>query len=149
MDIQRTGPSTGMPTRTQQSDVMKCAYASHGDTKHVLLFSEDPYECFEMGAQAFDLAERLQTPVFMMTDLDIGMNQRLCNPLAWDDARRYDRGKLMTGKNLEAGLGFRPMLQRARDGLPQPARSGNRPAHAAPLHRGRTAKTALALSHAS
>ncbi len=90
IDVQRGGPSTGMPTRTQQSDVMKCAYASHGDTKHVLLFPEDPYECFEMGAQAFDLAERLQTPVFMMTDLDIGMNQRLCNPLVWDeqDARR-------------------------------------------------------------
>jgi 2-oxoglutarate ferredoxin oxidoreductase subunit alpha len=92
IDVQRGGPSTGMPTRTQQSDVLACAYASHGDTKHVLLFPEDPHECFEFAAQSLDLAERLQTPVFMMTDLDIGMNQRLCTPLEWDDARAYDRG---------------------------------------------------------
>ena len=96
IDVQRGGPSTGMPTRTQQSDVLSCAYASHGDTKHVLLFPEDPKECFEIAAQAFDLADRLQTPVFVMTDLDIGMNERLCEPLAWDDAQRYDRGKVMT-----------------------------------------------------
>src|SRR5213594_1447885 len=88
IDVQRGGPSTGMPTRTQQSDILACAYASHGDTKHVLLFPEDPHECFEMAAQALDLAERLQTPVFLMTDLDIGMNQRLCKPLQWDDSRR-------------------------------------------------------------
>ena len=77
IDVQRGGPSTGMPTRTQQSDVLACAYASHGDTKHVLLFPEDPHECFEFAAQCLDLADRLQTPVFLMTDLDIGMNQRL------------------------------------------------------------------------
>ena len=78
INVQRGGPSTGMPTRTQQSDLLACAYASHGDTKHVLLFPEDPHECFEFAAAALDLAERLQTPVFLMTDLDIGMNHRLC-----------------------------------------------------------------------
>src|SRR5437870_2976861 len=102
IDVQRGGPSTGMPTRTQQSDILACAYASHGDTKHVLLFPEDPHECFEMAAQALDLAERLQTPVFLMTDLDIGMNQRLCKPLQWDDSRQYDRGKVMTAEMLDA-----------------------------------------------
>ncbi len=96
IDVQRGGPSTGMPTRTQQSDLLLAAYASHGDTKHVLLFPEDPAECFEMTALAFDLADRLQTPVFVMSDLDIGMNTRLTAPLAWDDERRYDRGKVMT-----------------------------------------------------
>src|SRR5215468_10789437 len=102
IDVQRGGPSTGMPTRTQQSDVIKCAYASHGDTKHVLLFPEDPHECFEMAAQCLDLADRLQTPVFLMTDLDIGMNQRLTKPLVWDDARKYDRGKVMTAEMLDS-----------------------------------------------
>ena len=85
-DVQRAGPSTGMPTRTQQTDILSCAYASHGDTKHVLLFPEDPAETFEFAAQAFDLADRLQTPIFVMMDLDIGMNHRLTRPLAWDDA---------------------------------------------------------------
>src|SRR5208337_1129540 len=99
-DVQRSGPSTGMPTRTQQSDVLSCAYASHGDTKHVLLFPEDPHECFEFGAQAFDLADRLQTPVFVLLDLDIGMNERLSEPFAWDDARKMDRGKVMTHAEL-------------------------------------------------
>ncbi|MBM3524778.1 MAG: 2-oxoacid:acceptor oxidoreductase subunit alpha, partial [Alphaproteobacteria bacterium] len=106
VDVQRGGPSTGMPTRTQQSDVLSCAYASHGDTKHVLLFPEDPRECFEFGSSAFDLAERLQTPVFVLTDLDIGMNERLCEPLAWDDNRTFDRGKIMTAAELEAGKDF-------------------------------------------
>jgi 2-oxoglutarate/2-oxoacid ferredoxin oxidoreductase subunit alpha len=92
-DVQRAGPSTGMPTRTQQTDILSCAYASHGDTKHVLLFPEDPAEAFEFGAAAFDLADRLQTPVFVMLDLDIGMNHRLARPLTWDDTRRFDRGK--------------------------------------------------------
>src|SRR5580765_6252263 len=105
-DVQRGSPSTGMPTRTQQADILACAYASHGDTKHVLLFPEDPKECFELTAQAFDLAERLQTPVFVMTDLDIGMNSRLCDPLEWDDSRVYDRGKVMTYEELEAGKAF-------------------------------------------
>src|SRR5947207_1770873 len=106
IDVQRGGPSTGMPTRTQQSDVMKCAYAPHADTKHVLLFPETPYECSAMDAQAFDPAPRPQTPVFVMTDLDIGMNQRLTDPFKWDDARRYDRGKLMSAEMLDAGKEF-------------------------------------------
>jgi 2-oxoglutarate ferredoxin oxidoreductase subunit alpha len=144
IDVQRGGPSTGMPTRTQQSDVMKCAYASHGDTKHVLLFPEDPYECFEMGAQAFDLAERLQTPVFMMTDLDIGMNQRLCNPLVWDDARRYDRGKLMTEKMLEAGMEFGRYLDVDGDGIPYRTLPGTHPTKGAYFTRG-TSKNAYAV----
>src|SRR5207237_213214 len=86
----RHDPETGMPTRTQQCDIIACAYASHGDTKHVLLFPEDPAEAFEFAAQSFDLAERLQTMIFLMLDLDIGMNHRLCRPLKWDDARQYD-----------------------------------------------------------
>ena len=95
-NIQRGGPSTGMPTRTQQSDILSCAYASHGDTKHVLLFPANPTECFSMGAQAFDLAERLQTPVIVMSDLDIGMNDWVTEPFAWDDAHVHDRGKVLT-----------------------------------------------------
>ncbi len=117
-DIQRGGPSTGMPTRTQQSDVLLCAYASHGDTKHVLLFPKDPTESFEMAAQSFDLAERLQTPIFVMMDLDIGMNDWLCEPLKWDDSRRYDRGKVMTYEELEAGQNFGRYLDVDGDGIP-------------------------------
>ena len=118
IDVQRGGPSTGMPTRTQQSDITLCAYASHGDTKHVLLFPEDPHECFAFAAQAFDLADRLQTPVFVMTDLDIGMNQRLCAPFDWDDAREYDRGKVMTAEELEAGKYFGRYKDVDGDGIP-------------------------------
>ncbi len=101
IDVQRTGPSTGMPTRTQQSDLLLAAYASHGDTKHPLLFPSSPYECFEMTADAFDLTERLQTPVIVMTDLDLGMNDHVTRPLVWDDTRTYDRGKLLTADQLE------------------------------------------------
>ena len=86
IDVQRTGPSTGMPTRTQQSDILEAAYASHGDTKHVLLFPASPTECFEMTADSFDLAEKLQTPVIVMTDLDLGMNDHVSKPLKWDDS---------------------------------------------------------------
>jgi 2-oxoglutarate ferredoxin oxidoreductase subunit alpha len=118
IDVQRGGPSTGMPTRTQQSDILACAYASHGDTKHVLLFPEDPYECFEFAAAALDLADRLQTPIFVMTDLDIGMNQRLCAPFAWDDTRGYDRGKVMTAAQLEAGKEFARYKDVDGDGIP-------------------------------
>ena len=117
IDVQRGGPSTGMPTRTQQSDILSCAYASHGDTKHVLLFPEDPYECFQFAAQALDLADRLQTPVFVMSDLDIGMNQRLCRPFDWDDSRVYDRGKVMTAEELEAGKEFGRYLDVDGDGI--------------------------------
>ncbi|MBL8186182.1 MAG: 2-oxoacid:acceptor oxidoreductase subunit alpha [Blastocatellia bacterium] len=101
IDVQRTGPSTGMPTRTQQSDILLAAYASHGDTKHPLLFPASPKECFEMTAQAFDLTERLQTPVIVMTDLDLGMNDHVTDPLVWDDSRAYDRGKVLTTEQLE------------------------------------------------
>ncbi len=118
IDVQRGGPSTGMPTRTQQSDILACAYASHGDTKHVLLFPEDPHECFTMAADCLDLADRLQTPVFLMTDLDIGMNQRLCKPLEWDDNRKYDRGKVMSAEMLEAGKEFGRYLDVDGDGIP-------------------------------
>ncbi len=117
-DVQRGGPSTGMPTRTQQSDILLAAYASHGDTKHVLLFPEDPTECFEMGAQAFDLADRLQTTVFVMLDLDIGMNEWLCRPFTWDDQRRLDRGKIMTHEALEAGTPFGRYRDVDGDGIP-------------------------------
>ncbi len=117
-DVQRAGPSTGMPTRTQQCDVLACAYASHGDTKHVLLFPEDAHECFTMGADAFDLADRLQTPIFVMLDLDMGMNERLCAPFEWDDARRMDRGKVMTSEALESGVNFGRYLDVDGDGIP-------------------------------
>lgn len=100
-DIQRAGPSTGMPTRTQQSDILAAAYASHGDTKHVLLIPSDPKECFEMAADSFDLADRLQTPVIVMSDLDLGMNDNICDPLVWDDKREYDRGKVLSKEDLE------------------------------------------------
>jgi 2-oxoglutarate ferredoxin oxidoreductase subunit alpha len=102
IDVQRAGPSTGMPTRTQQSDILSAAYASHGDTKQVLLFPSTPRECFDMAADAFDLAERLQTPIIMLTDLDLGMNDNMSPPLAWDDARSYDRGKVLGEAELEA-----------------------------------------------
>lgn len=102
IDVQRTGPSTGMPTRTQQSDILLAAYASHGDTKHPLLFPATPKECFEMTADAFDLTERLQTPIIIMTDLDLGMNDHVTEPLQWDDARVYDRGKVLTTEQLDA-----------------------------------------------
>ncbi len=126
-DVQRTGPSTGMPTRSQQCDVLSCAYASHGDTKHVLLFPEDPHECFTMGAQSFDLADRLQTPIFVLLDLDIGMNERLCAPLEWDDSRLYDRGKIMTYEALEAGKDFGRYLDVDGDGIPYRTYPGTHP----------------------
>jgi 2-oxoglutarate/2-oxoacid ferredoxin oxidoreductase subunit alpha len=101
-NIQRGGPSTGMPTRTGQPDILSCAYASHGDTKHVLLFPSDPTECFSLGVEAFDLAERLQTPVMVMSDLDIGMNEWVTDPFTWDDTRVLDRGKVLTAEQLES-----------------------------------------------
>ena len=101
IDVQRVGPSTGMPTRTQQGDLMECAYASHGDTKHILLFPCNPAECFEFAAKSFDLAERFQTPVMMLTDLDIGMNDWVVPELKWDDNYRPDRGRVLTAEDLE------------------------------------------------
>jgi 2-oxoglutarate ferredoxin oxidoreductase subunit alpha len=118
IDVQRGGPSTGMPTRTQQADLLSSAYASHGDTKHPMLLPQDPTECFEFSAAALDLAERLQTPVFVMTDLDIGMNQRLCDAFHWDDERRYDRGKVMSAAELEAGKDFGRYKDVDGDGIP-------------------------------
>jgi 2-oxoglutarate ferredoxin oxidoreductase subunit alpha len=144
IDVQRGGPSTGMLTRTQQSDVLACAYASHGDTKHVLLFPEDPHECFNMAADCLDLAERLQTPVFMMTDLDIGMNQRLCEPLKWDDARAYDRGKVMTAEMLDAGKEFGRYLDVDGDGIPFRTYPGTHESKGAYFTRG-TSKNAYAV----
>ena len=101
VDVQRVGPSTGMPTRTQQGDILLCAYASHGDTRHILLFPSDPAECFHFAVQAFDLAERFQTPVFMLTDLDIGMNDWVVPRLEWDDSYRPDRGRVLSREELE------------------------------------------------
>jgi 2-oxoglutarate/2-oxoacid ferredoxin oxidoreductase subunit alpha len=135
-DVQRAGPSTGMPTRTQQTDILSCAYASHGDTKHVLLFPEDPYECFEFAALSFDLADRLQTPIFMMLDLEIGMNDRLCKPLIWDDSRKLDRGKVMTAEELEAGKDFGRYLDVDGDGIPYRTYPGTHPTRGAFFTRG-------------
>ncbi len=101
VDVQRSGPSTGMPTRTQQSDLLAAAYASHGDTKNVLLFPCNPKECFEMTADSFDLAEQLQTPVIEMLDLDLGMNNNMGPPLNWDDKKKYNRGKVLDAEQLE------------------------------------------------
>jgi 2-oxoglutarate ferredoxin oxidoreductase subunit alpha len=126
-DVQRGSPSTGMPTKTQQADLLISAYASHGDTKHVLLFPEDPKECFEMGAQAFDLADRLQTPVFVMMDLDIGMQDWLTEPFRWDDDRRLDRGKVMTAADLESGKEFGRYLDVDGDGIPYRSHPGTHP----------------------
>ncbi|OQW87898.1 MAG: ferredoxin oxidoreductase [Rhodoferax ferrireducens] len=136
INVQRGGPSTGMPTRTQQSDLLSCAYASHGDTKHVLLFPQDPYECFTHSAAALDLAERLQTPIFVMLDLDIGMNQRLCKPFVWDDAKEYDRGKIMTAEELEAGKPFGRYRDVDGDGIPWRTLPGTHPTKGAFFTRG-------------
>ena len=138
INVQRGGPSTGMPTRTQQADILACAYASHGDTKHVLLFPQDPAECFELAAASLDLADRLQTPIFLMTDLDIGMNQRLCAPLTWSDERRYDRGKVMSAEELEAGKEFARYKDVDGDGIPWRTLPGTHASKGAYFTRGTT-----------
>ena len=117
-DVQRVGPSTGMPTRTQQGDIMLCAYASHGDTRHVLLFPANPEECFYMAVKAFDLAERLQTPVFVLSDLDIGMNDWMCKDLKWDDAYQPDRGKMLSAEELASLDKFYRYVDRDDDAIP-------------------------------
>ena len=117
-DVQRTGPSTGMPTRTQQGDIMLCAYASHGDTKHIVLFPGDPKECFEFAVAAFDLAERFQTPVFVVLDLDIGMNDWMIPKLEWDDGYEWDRGKVLDAEELEAAERFYRYLDVDGDHIP-------------------------------
>ena len=126
-DVQRTGPSTGMPTRTQQCDLVSCAYASHGDTKHVLLFPANPEECFYMAPQAFDLAERLQTPVIVMSDLDIGMNDWMCPDLKWDDSYVPDRGKVLSAEDLESMDKFYRYLDVDGDGIPYRTLPGEHP----------------------
>jgi 2-oxoglutarate ferredoxin oxidoreductase subunit alpha len=135
-DVQRGGPSTGMPTRTQQADLLGAAYASHGDTKHPMLFPQDPGECFEFGALAFDLADRLQTTLFVMLDLDIGMNEWLTEPFQWDDSRKLDRGKVMTYGDLETGKDFGRYLDVDGDGIPYRTYPGVHPTRGAYFTRG-------------
>jgi 2-oxoglutarate ferredoxin oxidoreductase subunit alpha len=135
-DVQRGGPSTGMPTRTQQSDVLSAAFASHGDTKHALLLPEGPGEAFEFGALAFDLAERLQTPIFVMLDLDIGMNSHLTAPFRWDDSRKYDRGKAMSFAELESGKDFGRYLDVDGDAIPYRTIPGTHPTRGSFFTRG-------------
>ena len=117
IDVQRTGPSTGMPTRTQQADLLSIAYLSHGDTKHIALFASSPEDCFHLAVKAFDLAERFQTPVFLLTDLDIGMNDWMCPLLSWDDAWRPDRGKVLGARELETVTRFSRYLDVDGDGV--------------------------------
>jgi 2-oxoglutarate ferredoxin oxidoreductase subunit alpha len=126
-DVQRTGPSTGMPTRTQQGDLMLCAYASHGDTRHVCLYPSDPREAFEFAAAAFDLAERFQTPVFVLSDLDIGMNDWMIPKLTWDDGYRPDRGKILRPEQLEQVKTFHRYLDVDGDGVPYRTLPGTHP----------------------
>jgi 2-oxoglutarate ferredoxin oxidoreductase subunit alpha len=135
-DVQRGGPSTGMPTRTQQADLLAAAYASHGDTKHPMLLPANPGECFEMGALAFDLADRLQTTIFVMLDLDIGMNEWLTEPFRWDDSRKLDRGKVMTAEELEAGTDFGRYLDVDGDGIPYRTYPGTHPTRGGYFTRG-------------
>ena len=126
-DVQRTGPSTGMPTRTQQGDLMMCAYASHGDTRHICLYPADPREAFEFAVKAFDLAERFQTPVFVLSDLDIGMNDWMIPKLAWDDSYRPDRGKVLGAAELEVAKSFYRYLDVDGDGIPYRTLPGTHP----------------------
>jgi 2-oxoglutarate/2-oxoacid ferredoxin oxidoreductase subunit alpha len=126
-DVQRTGPSTGMPTRTQQGDIMLCAYASHGDTKHICLYPANPEECFTMAVEAFDLADRFQTPVFVLSDLDIGMNDWMCKELTWDDAYRPDRGKVLDAAALDKVQNYYRYLDSDGDGIPYRTLPGTHP----------------------
>ncbi len=129
-DVQRTGPSTGMPTRTQQGDLMMCAYASHGDTRHICLYPSDPREAFEFAVRAFDLAERFQTPVFVLSDLDIGMNDWMVPRLTWDDAYRPDRGKVLSPAQLDDVKTFHRYVDPDGDGIPYRTLPGVHPAGA-------------------
>ncbi len=135
-DIQRGGPSTGMPTRTQQSDVLSCAYASHGDTKHVLLIPSDPKECFEFAAEAFDLADRIQTPIIVLSDLDLGMNDWTCPEFKWDDTKSFDKGKVLHAKDLEEIENFGRYLDVDGDGIPYRTYPGAHPEKGAYFTRG-------------
>lgn len=136
VDVQRSGPSTGMPTRTQQSDLLMAAYASHGDTKHVLLIPATPAECFEMMAEAFELAEFLQTPVMMLTDLDLGMNDHMSPPLKWDANKKYNRGKVLSAEQLEKLERFGRYLDVDNDGVPYRTIPGTHPTKGSYFTRG-------------
>ena len=135
-DIQRGGPSTGMPTRTQQSDVLTCAYASHGDTKHVLLIPSTPKECFDFAVEAFDLADRLQTPIIVLSDLDLGMNDWTTPELQWDDSREYDRGKVLSKADLENLDTYGRYVDVDGDGIPYRTYPGTHPNKGAYFTRG-------------
>lgn len=135
-NIQRVGPSTGMPTRSQQADLLTCAYASHGDSKHVLLFPSTPKECFEDAAAAFDIADRLQSPVIVMSDLELGMNEQMCDPLSWDDKREYDRGKVLNAEQLEDIEKYGRYLDSDGDGIPYRTYPGTHPSKGSYFTRG-------------
>lgn len=136
IDVQRGGPSTGMPTRTQQSDILPCAYASHGDTKHVMLIPANPMECFEFTAMAFDLADQLQTVVFLMSDLDLGMNIHMTDPFTWDESRKYNRGKVLNREELEAVEDYGRFKDVDGDGIGYRVVPGTHPSKGAFLSRG-------------
>ncbi|NQY13837.1 MAG: 2-oxoacid:acceptor oxidoreductase subunit alpha [Henriciella sp.] len=126
-DIQRTGPSTGMPTRTQQCDIQTTAYASHGDTKHIVLYPSDPNECFHFAAKSFDLAERFQTPVFFLSDIDLGMNDWMVDELTWDDSYIPDRGKVLSEDDLSKMESFSRYLDVDGDHIPYRTLPGTDP----------------------
>ena len=135
-DIQRVGPSTGMPTRTQQGDLLTCAYASHGDTKQILLFPSTPKECFEFAADSFDIADRLQTPVIVLSDLELGMNEQICDPLNWDDERQYDRGKILNEQQLDEIEKYGRDQDIDGDGIPYRTYPGTHPSKGSYFTRG-------------
>lgn len=136
VNVQRSGPSTGMPTRTQQSDIIACAYASHGDTKQVLLFPESPTECFELTSQAFDIAEQLQTPVIVMSDLDLGMNDHLTKEFSWQDDKAYKKGKVLSAEQLDEVEVFGRYLDVDDDGICYRTLPGTHPDKGAYFNRG-------------
>jgi 2-oxoglutarate ferredoxin oxidoreductase subunit alpha len=136
INVQRGGPSTGMPTRTQQADIISSAYASHGDTKHVLLFPSTPNECFHFAAMALDLADRLQTPVMMMSDLDLGMNEHMTDPLKWEGPVEYDRGKVLNAEELEETINWGRYLDVDGDGIPYRTYPGTHPTKGSYFTRG-------------
>ena len=135
-DVQRSGPSTGMPTRTQQSDILSAAYASHGDTKQILLFPSTPIECFDMMADSFDLADFLQTPIIMLTDLDLGMNEHMSPPFKWDDNRKYNRGKVLNAEELENSKDWGRYKDIDNDGVPYRTIPGTHPTKGSYFTRG-------------
>ena len=136
VNVQRGGPSTGMPTRTQQSDLLPCAYASHGDTKHVLLLPATPTECFEFMTKAFDLADQLQTVIFLMSDLDLGMNIHMTDPLTWNESQTWNKGKVLNEEELEATRDYGRFKDVDGDGVGYRVIPGTHPSKGAYLARG-------------